>query len=405
VVDRLAKILILGWSPRHLEEMEGELCLLPDLQISRFLLTSESGLASIVRAQLQLQHPDFLIYCAGEAPDLELNELSRVPGPLRPASQLLVTPTPLIETPLMHLAMQAGFRDHLSVEAIHHSLADRLRMLIKERRSTLDVKNRIIAFVSPKGGVGCSTVSASVGHALMTELNQKTLILDLDYQFGTQYLNHGLEPGKGLKQALDHIETLDVLALRAYVCKTATGVDILGVTPAETLISDDIEIDRLLRLIDLLTGEYDNLIIDMPHSIDALYGAVMQRVNRVILIVRQDLALVRHTAKLIEILDKEFDLPRQSMAVVLNGFSEGKPISTDDIRCITNVEMLGVVPLDETSITFAAGLGVPLHLHAPHSSIQRALEKIALDIAEVQSMAASEKNLVFRVLRRLRDQA
>lgn len=401
-MERVARVLILGWSAEILEEMEGELCLIPDLQIATQLLSSDVGLSAVVRAQILLQRPDFLIYSVGSALEHELKELSLVPGPIRPSTLVLVTPGSMSDFSVMRQAMQAGFREHLAKEEIHLRLADIFRGLVKERRTTLEVKNRIAAFISPKGGVGCSTLAASVGHVLSSRLNQKTLLLDLDCQFGTQYLTHDLEPSKGLKEALEHIDTLDVMALRGYLQVTATGLEILGVVPSQTLIPGDIDPDRLVRLMDLLTGEYDNLIIDMPNQIDPLYGSVIERITRAVLVVHQDLASVRHSAKLIDLLERELDLPRHVVSLVVNAHDPEKPISVEDIARVLNLEVIGTIPRDEEAVNLANNLGLPLGIHAPGSVAQKVIERMAHAIAGLEGIETEDRNLVVRVLRRLR---
>ena len=401
-MERIARILILGWSAEQLEEMEGELCLIPDLQISAQLLTTDVGLSAIVRAQLIQQRPDFLLYVVGSSLEHELKELSLVPGPVRPSTLVLITPAALMELGLIRLAMHAGFRDHMARDEVHTRLADLFRALNKERRATLEVKNRIAAFISPKGGVGCSTLAASVGHVLSSTLGQKTLLLDLDCQFGTQYLFHDLEPSKGLKEALEHIDTLDVMALRGYLQVTATGLEILGVVPSQTLIPGDIDPDRLIRLLDLLTGEYDNLIIDMPNQIDTLYGTIIERINRVVLVVHQDLASVRHSAKLMDLLERELDLPRHVVSLVVNAHDPDKPITVEDIARVLNLEVIGTIPRDEEAVSLANNLGLPLGVHAPGSAAQKVIEKMAHAIVGLEGVEKEDRNLVRRVLRRLR---
>ena len=398
-MDRIAKILMLGWSAEQIEEMEGELCLIPDLQISIIRLPSEFGLSTVLRSQLQLQRPDFFLYAAGSDLEQELEDLTEVPGPVRPSSAVLITSESLEDFDQIRLAMRAGFRDFLSKDEVHNKLATLFRALIKERRATLEVKNRIVAFISPKGGSGCSTVAASVAHALQTALNQKTLLLDLDYQFGTQYLFHDIEPTKGLKEALEQVDSLDAMALRAYLYSTVGGVDVLGVTPSQMLIPGEIEPERLIRLLDLINGQYDNVIIDMPNQIDALYGAIIERVTSAVLVVRQDLASVRHSAKLIDILEKELDLPRNVISLVVNGHDPEKPISASEIGTILNLHLIGTIPLDEESLPMSNDLGIPVGLHAPKSEAYKNITRIAEAAVGHETAPVEDGNLVRRLLR------
>lgn len=400
-MDRIARILMLGWSAEQIEEMEGELCLIPDLQISIIRLPSEFGLAAVLRSQIQLQRPDFFLYMAGGDLEQELRELSEVPGPVRPSSAVLITAEPLEDLHLIRLAMNAGFRDFLSKDEVHKRLANLFRALVKERRSTLEVKNRIVAFISPKGGSGCSTVAASVGHVLHAELNQKTLLLDLDYQFGTQYLFHDIEPSKGLKEALEQVDSLDAMALRAYLYATSGGVDVLGVTPSQMLIPGEIEPERLIRLLDLLNGQYDNVIIDMPNQIDALYGAIIERVTSAVMVVRQDLASVRHGTKLIDLLEKELDLPRNVISLVINAHDSEKAITKSEIESLLGVHLIGVIPSDTELLPISNDLGMPLGLRGPKSEVYRSISKIAEVAVGYEPVASKEGSAVHRLLRGL----
>src|SRR5205085_11758458 len=119
---------------------------------------------------------------------------------------------------------------------------------------------RVVTVFSPKGGTG-KTVTASNLSAALAKQGKKTLLLDLDLQFGDSAIVMGIEPEKTIYDLVVAPGELDFEKLAGYTTKHACGLDIL---PAP-LRPEDAELvteAKLGRLLEVARHSYYVIVVD-----------------------------------------------------------------------------------------------------------------------------------------------
>ena len=126
---------------------------------------------------------------------------------------------------------------------------------------------RILAFIGARGGVGTSTLALGTRLDPAHEHNLQTALIDLDLHFGNLALSLDLEPGRGLRQALEHPERTDSLLLASAMVK---GDERLPILAAEESLEDLLrfEADGATALLTALAQDYECLVVDLPRSLD-----------------------------------------------------------------------------------------------------------------------------------------
>ena len=312
--------------------------------------------------------PKVLIHHLGQDPERELQSIIDRPGRDRPA--LLVIGQPGGDTPwIMRLAMQAGARDFIIYPPSLDEVVREVNAVLREDDASSITSCTLTAFISPKGGGGASTVAEGVAHVLRAHYSLPTLLMDLDCQFGTQYLNLDLRPEKGLKEALDMVEGLDELALKGYVGQHPSGLHVLGTLPTQIMLPGEITEKRLNRLMELLMASYNQIVVDLPCTIDSTFSLIVERVRRIVLVVQQDFQNIRNAQKLNQILRDELQVPPSRIAVIINRYEASNTITIQDVEQALQTKVSGNIPSDYRSVNDAANLGVPLMSHAPKSPV------------------------------------
>lgn len=320
--------------------------------------------------------PDLLIFHMDESNEEELNCLVERPAELRPTILVI---GPGGNTKLMRLAMKAGAVDYLEDPASQQDLADALAELRQSfTHRAGDADGQLIAVVSAKGGSGASFVAANVAHMMTSVSEKSTALLDLDLQYASlgQYLD--LHSEHGLMQALDVIEDLDATAMDAYMAKHKSGLSLLAPRKDEIVLTRDVPLDRLARLLELMKGLYDFTLVDQPRDLHDVSAAVYERADRVLIVMQQELANLRDASRLRQILMSEMTIPEDRITVVLNRFDKKNTLEVGDICRSMGVDKqeLVHVPNDYRDVAQSVNIGVPMLDHSRSSAVTKSLMKL-----------------------------
>src|SRR5258708_13036138 len=122
-------------------------------------------------------------------------------------------------------------------------------------------QGRVVTIFSPKGGTGKTVVATNLAAALTKREGKRTLLLDLDLQFGDAAIVLGIEPEKTIYDLVVAPGELDSEKLAGYVTKHASGLDVL---PAP-LRPEDAELvteSKVTNLLEVARGSYEGIVVD-----------------------------------------------------------------------------------------------------------------------------------------------
>jgi pilus assembly protein CpaE len=130
-------------------------------------------------------------------------------------------------------------------------------------KATAALEGRVVTFFSPKGGAGKTVLACNLAATVARQQQRKTLLLDLDLQFGDAAIMMGIEPEKTIYDLVMARRELDTDALAGYVTAHSSGVHVL---PAP-LRPEDAELvteERLGHLFAVAKESYDVIVVDTP---------------------------------------------------------------------------------------------------------------------------------------------
>jgi pilus assembly protein CpaE len=255
------------------------------------VMVRAGGLAKAGKALDSGKSPAVLLVdFADEAePDVTLGDLVKRCGP---QTRVIAIGTTNDVTLFRRLAMR-GVADYLLKPLSSEILEDALRRASRtEGDSDGKRRARIHAVIGARGGVGTSTLALSLSWLLSQEHNKPTALIDLDLHFGNLALSLDLEPGRGLRQALEHPERTDGLLLASAMVK---GEERLPILAAEESLEDLLrfEPEGASALLEALAQDYDYLVIDLPRTLDAAARHVLTVADAVMIVADLSLAALR----------------------------------------------------------------------------------------------------------------
>ncbi|MBB3189252.1 AAA family ATPase [Halomonas cerina] len=371
------ELLLAGRARDELGCLEGLLSTQGDIHVTtRLLVNGDSDPLQGISVL-----PDALVLLVSDNWAAELAAFAERPAAERPPL-LVVGPKGNVE--LIREAMRAGARDFFSPPIDDGEISQFIRQLARDRLVS-DTRHtaRLMAVINAKGGSGASMIAANLAHRLVVE-GRRTALVDMDVQFGSLPLYFNMAPGNGLVGALEAADSLDVLALEGYVQGHASGLDVLASSPEYALPLSEVSETRVEQLLQVLGQAYDDVVVDLPRWIGGSTAAVLERSDRILMVMQQSVAHLRDAQRLLGILRHELTLAT-AITVVVNRHDRRGAVSLADIReALPGVD---VVPLanDFKRVNQSINVGSPLRDVARKAPVTRALKALALSFDEADA--------------------
>ncbi len=244
--------------------------------------------------------PRLLLVDITDSPDApqEVRDLMEVCGP----GTRLIAIGATNDVTLFRSLMAIGVADYLVKPVSSELVSEALSRAIDDNPVAAGAvgAKTLHAFIGARGGVGTTTLAVAAAWLLHHEHKSKTALMDLDLHFGTLALSLDLEPGRGLREALEHPERTDNLLLASAMVKEGDQLPILA---AEEPLDEELHFDpdAATTLLDALFQDYDTVVVDIPRSLDGVSRHVLSLADNIAIVTDLSLASLRDSLRLIEL--------------------------------------------------------------------------------------------------------
>ncbi|CAM3503193.1 septum site-determining protein MinD [Marinicrinis lubricantis] len=230
-----------------------------------------------------------------------------------------------------------------------------------------------IVITSGKGGVGKTTTSANIGTALAL-LGKKVSMVDTDIGLRNLDVVMGLE-NRIIYDLVDVAEGR--CRLNQALIKDKRFDELYLLPAAQTKDKHAVSPQQVKEIVDQLKADFDYVIIDCPAGIEQGFKNAVAGADQAIVVTTPENAAVRDADRIIGLLEAE---KIQAPKLVINRIrpqmvKSGEMLDIDEICQVLAIDLLGIVPDDETVIK-AANSGEPTVMN-PNSKAALAYRNIA----------------------------
>jgi pilus assembly protein CpaE len=244
-------------------------------------------------------------------PDLDLDDVLPLANALereRPDVVVVIVAKPSIN--VLERALRAGARGVIAPSAPTAEVALALHDAFdasSHRRAFVapaveEHPRHVICVVSPKGGVGKTTVSTNLAIGLAKAAPGEVVIVDLDFQFGDVASSLRMTPEHTFSDVVRTIGPLDALTLKVYLTASTDGLYALC-APEEPAEADLIDTDHVKQVISLLASEFRYVVIDTGSGLDDGTLAALELCTDIVVLTSTEVPSVRATRKELASLD------------------------------------------------------------------------------------------------------
>ncbi len=385
----LTRVLVAGRDPTEIRRLRDFFVGTPDIEV-RARVISNGHADPLYGVDVE---PDLVVLHCGAGHAEALSAWRDRPAERRPA---LIVVGPAGHADITRLAIRSGARDFLPEPVNPVDLIAAVQQVGAERRSEADdARGAAHVFVGATGGAGSSFIAANVAHMLTAHAGRKAVLVDLDLNFAPTGHHLNLSAERGLIEALEEVGSLDESALQGFGALHSSGLRLFCSTATHAVLSKDVPPDRLAAFLSLLLRTQQDVVVDAPHSIDALTATAFGVASEIHLVLQQSTLHVRNATRLVRILRDELGVSPARLRVVVNRYSKDSILQLDDIRRALGVESLATVPSYYQRALASSDSGVPLYVADRNAAITKSLLDV---VAQITGAAPEKPSLLRRVL-------
>jgi septum site-determining protein MinD len=235
------------------------------------------------------------------------------------------------------------------------------------------VDGKVIVVTSGKGGVGKTTITASIGAALALQ-GKRVAVVDMDIGL------RNLDVVMGLENRIV-FNIVDIIQGRCKIKQAAIKdrrIDNLYLIPASQ--SDDknaIKPENMVWLCGKLKKEFDITLLDCPAGIEQGFRNSIVAADEAVVVCTPEVSAVRDADRIIGLLYAQSITPKLIVnRIVPRMVENGDMLSHEDVVEVLSIDLLGLIEMDEY-VVVSTNTGTPLVLE-PDSKAGKALQRIAL---------------------------
>jgi pilus assembly protein CpaE len=256
---------------------------------------------------------------------------------------------------------------------------------------------KIVTVFSPKGGTGKTVMATNLATACAKYEGRKTLLLDLDLQFGDAAIMLGIEPEKTIYDLVVAPGELDSEKLAGYTTKHPCGLSVL---PAP-LRPEDAELvteAKLGRLLEVARESFDVIVVDTSPFFHGPMLATLDRTDELLLLCSLDVPTLKNLRLALQTLDL-LSFPKQRVAIVLNRANSKVGMKPNEVEGALGIKVRFEVPSDR-AVPVAVNRGNPVVLAEESSDVSRAMKAMAKELFRAPKEEAAKKRRLIPALSR-----
>lgn len=278
----------------------------------------------------------------------------------------------------------------LNADQLNQALAAALRQQNGAKSGAKEA--RLITVIGARGGVGASTLALNLGWFLAHEAKLKTVLLDLDLQFGTSSLALDLEAGRGLRDIVASPHRVDSLMIASSVINESPLFSVLG---AEEAVDDVVLMDggAITALVKQIKNDYGAVVVDLPHFLFAAQKRILPMAHEIVIVSELTLSGIRDTLRIKNAVTALGCTARITIVASRTQSSGAGQIDAAVFEKGVQDKIGATLVEDGATILTAANTGKALGITAPRAVLTKAIRDLAMRFVQSDEAPVTKKSL------------
>lgn len=288
-------------------------------------------------------------------------------------------------------SMKAGARDFVSVADFDARLVSSAMELVSSVRKFEFVSNdkhgKAVAFVSPKGGVGRSTLILNTAAELAQSLNvngerNRVLVVDYDLEFGDIAYLGNIKSSRTISD-LNDIPSIDTDALEGHLVEHDKYGFWVLTAPKDPMYAGIITKETLDQTLILAKRLFDYVLIDTAQGLDSPTLSAVDNSDLTVVVSGGTMMDMKNLKIMLSTLEKliEEQFPRDKITILLNQYSKTS-VPSKEVVSRFKFNVLGVVPKNDNVVTQANNYNKSVVRENANTDVGKAMKEVAQQLVK-----------------------
>ena len=307
------------------------------------------------------------------------------------------------EVDYMRRAMAAGAKDYLVKPFDSDELFRTIQSVVEKEKlkwesypsegSSVESRNpgdaKVITIFSTKGGVGKSTIVANLAVEMRRQTGAKTLMIDLDLQFGDLALLLNVSPKTTIANVAQVAPAqIDEQFLEENIVESSYGVHILA-APIKPEYAEIVTAQVITRVFEVAKGMYDYILVDTCPSFQNEILSALDASDEIVMIVSPDFLSLKNVTLGMNVM-ASLNYRQEQITLVLNRALSMSSIRLADVERGLQKKIDVELPSDGEIVVLSVNRGTPFVVTHPSSGVAKGISQLAALMASEED-TKSEK--------------
>jgi pilus assembly protein CpaE len=289
----------------------------------------------------------------------------------------------ILQHPLHPLELLNTIHEIINTQATRRQRFDE----IAQQRKVKASRGKIITVFSPKGGVGCTLLAASLAVSLRSTTGKRVALVDYSLQFGTIGTMLNVLSIHTLAELVPHYQHIDSTILSDVLVPHSSGVQVL-LPPASLEQVDMVTTESLVSILEGIRAEFDYVVVDLWHAIEDATLTIMEMSDTLLVVTTPEVPALYTMRRFLDVL-KQYPDTRHRTRLVVNRHPSRGGVELNEIEQSLGLKVLTTVPSDGQLITQAINEGITVQQKQAGSVAVRQLNYLAAQLAGKDVLAAT----------------